>query len=103
MSNEHLKRVMNIVHSLDGLRHQLIVHLCRLTAQVAEAYPEAEGVVLESIIDTLVHSSSRMTTDLMVARYRLLRSFHEENPAIPLLQAEADSTNSTAPVARVNR
>ena len=74
MSNEHLKRIMSIVHSLDGLSYQLMIHL-----------------------------SSRMTTDLMVARYRLLRSFHEENPAIPLSQAEADSTNSTAPVARVNR
>lgn len=94
---------MSIVHSLDSLRNQLMLHVCRLTAQTAEAYPDAEGLTLGSIIDSLISSSSRMTTDILTARYRLLRSFTEENPDLSLPQAEADSTSPTVHTVRVAR
>jgi hypothetical protein len=94
MSNEHVRRIMNIVQTLDSLRNQLMLHICRLTAQAAEAYPDVEGLVLESIIESIVSSSSRMTTDILTSRYRLLKSFTEENPDLSLSQAEADSTSS---------
>jgi hypothetical protein len=89
------KRIMKIVHTLDNLRTQVQGLMCRLTAQVAEAYPDVELGVLERIIDNLITTTSRMNSDIMTSRFRLLRSFAEENPDLPLLEAENDSGCST--------
>lgn len=94
MADEVKKRIMRIVRTLDSLKGQMQGLMCRLTAQVAEAYPDVEMAVLERIVDTLIATSSRMNSDIMTARYRLLRSFAEENPELSLLEAEQDSSSS---------
>lgn len=95
MADETRKRIMKIVHTLDNLKTQVQGLMCRLTAQVAEAYPDVEMAVLERLIDTLIATTSKMNSDIMTSRFRLLRSFAEENPELPLLEAEQDSGCST--------
>lgn len=94
MANEVKRRILKIVQTLDNLKSQVQGQMCRLTAQVAEAYPDVEMAVLECLIDTLIVTTSRMNSDIMTARYRLLRSFAEENPELTLLEAEIDSSSS---------
>lgn len=94
MADETKKKVLKIVQSLDNLKHQIQGLMSRLTAQMAEANSDLETAVLESIIYALIASSNRMNLDILTSRYRLLRSFTDDYPELPLLEAELDPNGS---------